>query len=144
MSTFFHYYKLLSILDYKERRKAIDSNLHPDLLFKIMAKRKEKIYYLIRLCEKWRDLIHALHREDRELLLNIYSYRYRYDSNYSFTNCSKDSKLDNFLYFYSITLLHYQKNNQRIKRRDVTIKITQKQDYLLIVSTIAFPDYIKN
>ena len=50
----------------------------------------------------------------------------------------------NFLYFYSITLLHYQKNNQRIKRRDVTIKITQKQDYLLIVSTIAFPDYIKN
>jgi len=109
-----------------------------------MAKRKEKIYYLIRLCEKWRDLIHALHREDRELLLNIYSYRYRYDSNYSFTNCSKDSKLDNFLYFYSITLLHYQKNNQSIKRRDVTIKITQKQDYLLIVSTIAFPDYIKN
>ena len=74
-----------------------------------MAKRKEKIYYLIRLCEKWRDLIHALHREDRELLLNIYSYRYRYDSNYSFTNCSKDSKLDSF----SIYLFHHTSGHQK-------------------------------
>ena len=144
MSTFFHYYKLISILDYKERRKAIDSNLYPDLTFQDNGKTKGKDILFDKTCEKWRDLIHALHREDRELLLNIYSYRYRYDGNYSFTNCSKDSKLENFLYFYSITLLHYQKNNQRIKRRDMTNKTTQEQDYLLIMSTIAFPDYIKN
>ncbi|ALI34867.1 hypothetical protein NMY3_00658 [Candidatus Nitrosocosmicus oleophilus] len=42
MSTFFHYYKLLSILDYKERRKAIDSNLHPDLTFQDNGKTKGK------------------------------------------------------------------------------------------------------
>ena len=42
MSTFFHCYKLLSILDYKERRKAIDSNLNPDLTFQDNGKTKGK------------------------------------------------------------------------------------------------------
>ena len=49
-----------------------------------------------------------------------------------------------FLYIYFITLLVTIKNNQRNKRRDITNKTTQGQDYLLLISTITFPDYIKN
>jgi len=54
MSTFFHYYKLLSILDYKERRKAIDSNLYPDLTFQDNGKTKGKDIPFDKTCEKWR------------------------------------------------------------------------------------------
>ena len=47
--------------------------------------------------------------EDRELLLNIYSDICRYDGNYSFTNGSKDSKLDSF----SIYLFHHTSGHQK-------------------------------
>ena len=59
---------------------------------------------------------YALHKGDRgELLLNMYSDMCRYDGNYSFINGGKDSKLDSFLYFYFITLLHPQKIIKEIK-----------------------------
>ena len=44
----------------------------------------------------------------RELLLNIYDIC-RYDGNYSFTNGSKDSKLDSF----SIYLFHHTSGHQK-------------------------------
>ena len=80
-----------------------------------------------------RHLIYALHKEDRKLLLNMYSYMYRYDSNQSFINCSRDSKLDKFPLFSFHYTSALPKNNQRIKRRDLTNKTTQEQDYLLIM-----------
>jgi hypothetical protein len=43
-----------------------------------------------------------------------------------------------FLYIYFITLLVTIKNNQRNKRRDITNKTTQGQDYLLLISAITF------
>ena len=60
------------------------------------------------------DLIYALLEDDRESLLNIYSDICRYDGNYSFTNGSKDSKLDSFSQIsYSSDSGSLKKNNQR-------------------------------
>jgi len=115
MGTLFHNHKLLSTLDDKERRKVIDSNLSPDLTFQCNSKTKGEDILFDKACEKWKDLICALHEEDRELLLNMYSDICRNDGNHSFTYSSKDSKLNSFLYFYFITLLHYQKIIKEIK-----------------------------
>ena len=87
----------------------IDGNLYPDLTFQYNSKRKGKDILFDKIWEKWKYLIYALHKEDRELLLNMYSDICRYNDNQSFTNDSKDSKLDSFPYFYFITLLHHQK-----------------------------------
>jgi hypothetical protein len=40
MGTLFHNHKLLSTLDDKERRKVIDSNLYPNLIFQDNSKTK--------------------------------------------------------------------------------------------------------
>jgi hypothetical protein len=64
--------------------------------------------------------------------------------NYGFINGSKDSKLDSFSIFLFHYALRHQKNKSRNKRRDITNKTTQGQYYLLLMSTITFPDYIKN
>ena len=79
----------------------------------------------------------------QRIIVNIYSYICRYDGNYSFTNGSKDSKLGSF----SIFLFHHTSGHQKIIKEikgDITNKTTQGQDYLLLISTITFPDYIKN
>lgn len=115
MGTLFHNHKLLSTLDDKEKRKVIDSNLSPDLAFQCNSKTKGEDILFDKTCEKWKDLICALHEEDRELLLNMYSDICRNDGNHSFTYSSKDSKLNSFLYFYFITLLHHQKKIKEIK-----------------------------
>ena len=114
MGTLFHNFKLLSTLYNKERKKVIDSNLNPDLTFQRNSKTKGDILF-DKTCEKWKDLINSLHKEDRELMLNMYSGICRNEGNHSFTYGSKDSKLNSFLYFYLITLLHHQKIINEIK-----------------------------
>lgn len=114
MGTLFHNYKLLFTLDNKERKKVIDSNLNPDLTFQRNSKTKGDILF-DKTCEKWKDLINGLHKEDRELMLNMYSDICRNEGNRSFAYGNRDSKLNSFLYFYFITLLHYQKIINEIK-----------------------------
>jgi len=128
----------------KKRRRSININLCPDLTFQHNSKTKEKDILCDKACEKWKDVVYILHKEDRELLLDTYSDICRYDGNQSFTNGGKDSKLDCFLYFYFITLLHHQKYS-RNRRRDITrIKPSKNKIIQLLMSTITFPDHIKN
>ncbi|HKX96701.1 MAG TPA: hypothetical protein VJL78_02575 [Candidatus Nitrosocosmicus sp.] len=109
-----------------------------------MAKRREKTYMPFdKIWEKWKYLIYVLHKEDRELLLNMYDIC-RYDGNQSFISDSRDSKLDSFLYFHFITLLHCQKIIKEIKGEDMLIKPLKNKTIQLLISTITFPDYIKN
>lgn len=52
----------------------IDSNPYPDLTFQDNSKTKGEDILFDETCEKWKDLTYALHKEDRELLLNKLLY----------------------------------------------------------------------